>query len=687
MIKKELNIYNNKKLVIEVGDIAKLANGSCVVKFGDTAVLSTVVISQTPIPEEDVGDFLPLTVDYRERTYSAGKIPGGFFKREGRPSEREILISRMIDRTIRPLFPESLRRYEIQVNCLVLSYDGENVPEVPALIGTSTALMISDIPFDGPVSCLKEKDNDFFDIIVSCLNNGDVVMFELGAREAKEEKVIEVIKKLQDETKKINQLQLEIQKEVGKQKLELKNIEIIPELKVLINSQDLKQKILDIITVQDKNERQKRINILKQQIFENNPELQTKEKQLNNVLYELMGNMTREFIIKNNIRPDNRKFDELRKITCSIDILPRTHGSAIFTRGQTQSLATVTLGTPQDMQLIDELSGEYKERFLFHYNFPGFATSDIKIDRGPSRREIGHGALAKKAIYPLLPSEKEFPYTIRLVSDILESNGSSSMASVCGASLALFDAGVPLSKSIAGIAMGLIRDENKEIILTDIAGMEDHCGDMDFKVAGTKDGITAVQLDLKIQGINLDTIYSGLQKAKQARLEILGIMDSVISKPKTHLSDFAPKLIIMDVPLEKIGNLIGPGGKNIKQILKETDTEINIEEEGKVYISGTDNDSVEQAKKLIEYYTKDIEIGQIYQGKVTKITDFGVFVEILPGKEGLVHISQLENYRVRKVSDVVKEGEEILVKVIDIDNQGRIVLSKKAVKNNGKKQY
>ena len=692
-MKKEFDL-GNKKILIETGEVAKQANGSVIVKLGETSVLVTAVISKDPIPEEEDFDYLPLTVDYRERTYASGKIPGGFFKREGRPRDEEILTSRVVDRSIRPLFPKYIN-HKMQVSILVLSSDGENDSDAISVLGASTALCISEIPFYGPIGCVRVGliDNEFvlnpvyeqqlkssMNLLVS--GTGEkIIMIETGANEISEEKIISAIEFAKPYLGKLCEIQKEIVKDVGKQKIIFEEKKVQPEIFSEVENL-LKQKIQDITSTKEKQEREKIVSeVLKEILTELKPKFgedKKIEKQIKLSFEKVFRNEIRKFILENKKRLDGRESDEIRDVSCKVSFLPRIHGSALFTRGKTQSLVTVTLGTPRDMQVMEELEGEYKERFLFHYNFPGFATGDIKPDRSPSRREIGHGALAKKAIYPLLPKEEEFPYTVRIVSDILESNGSSSMASVCGGSLALFDAGIPVKEAVAGVAMGLIKEDDNYLILTDIMGLEDHIGDMDFKVAGTKNGITAIQLDLKIDGITTQLISEILEQAKLARLKILDIMNKTIDKPRQSLSSYAPQIRILQIPQTKIGDLIGSGGKNIRQITEETNTTIDIEEDGRVFISGTDTNNVELAKQMVEYYTADIEIGKIYNGKVTRITDFGAFVEILPGKEGLVHISQLADYRVKKVQDIVKEGDSILVKVIDIDNQGRIVLSRKA---------
>lgn len=696
---------DNKKLSIETGTLAKQATGSVLVKSGGTTVLIAVVLGKEVSPEEQKNPegMVPLLVDYRERTYATGKIPGGFFKREGRPRDREITTSRLVDRCVRPLFPHCFP-YNMQISNLVLSCDAENDADIPAIIGTSCALLISGIPFNGPISAVRvarinnnfvlnpsfaEQDQSDIDMVVTSCKDNEITMLEFTGNQVDEKTIISAIEFAIPNLIKLNQLQIQFMNQVQKKDtIKLCELDIKPELYAAVKEL-ANEKIAQIFVIYNKTERAKAINEMKKYVSE-----QLKDKyaeiDIKYVLEKLFQSEIRSLIVNTKKRPDGRGYDEIRSISCAVNVLPRTHGSALFTRGETQALVTVTLGSPQDMQVMEELEGEYKERFLFHYNFPGFATNEVRPDRSPSRREVGHGSLAKKSIYPLLPKEDEFLYTIRLVSDILESNGSSSMASVCGGSLALFDAGVPIVSSVAGVAMGLITTEKGNAILTDIAGLEDHLGDMDFKVAGTKTGITGLQLDLKLTSIDLGTLKEALVKANTARNEILNKMNEAINQPRKSISEYAPKMVIIQIPKDKIGGLIGPGGKNIRQILEETGTEINIEDDGKVFISGVETEKIELAKKKIGYYTAEVEIGKIYSGKVVKIMDFGAFVEILPGKEGLVHISKLAPYRVNKVTDIVKEGDVISVKVLNLDEQNRLVLSRKdalsATGSSGNKQ-
>ena len=675
-----------KKLIIETGKVAKQANGSCTVRMGDTVILVSVVSGREP--REGV-DFMPLTVDYRERTYAAGKIPGGFFKREGRPRENEILKSRLVDRSIRPFFPEAWRN-DTQMAVLVMSYDGENDTGILAIIGASVALKMSDIPFPGAVASVRigRIDGKFvvnptiselkasdLDLVVSG-TAAALSMVESGSRELPEDVILEALKLAQEEIRKICEFQHHFK---GKEKLSAPQVTIDAGIKSGVESLAT-SRIEQIVAIAEKSERENAWSALKKEVVNNlTAQFPETQKSIGYVLEDIFYRKARELILNKKVRSDGRKYDEIRSITCETNVLPRSHGSALFTRGQTQALATVTLGTPGDQQIMDELGGEYKERFMLHYNFPGFATGEAKPERGTSRREIGHGALARRALLPLIPEEKDFPYTLRLVSDILESNGSSSMASVCGGSLAMFDAGVPIKSGCAGVAMGLVMEDGKYAILTDIMGMEDHLGDMDFKVAGTRTGITALQMDIKIAGLNTEIMAQALEQARTARLSILGKMEASLATPRTDLSSFAPRMVTLQIPQSKIGELIGPGGKNIRRIQESSGADIDIEDDGRVFISSTDKTAVDLARQMVEYFTADVEIGRIYTGKVTRILNFGAFVEILPGKEGLVHISQLAEQHVRKVEDVVKEGDEISVKVIEIDSQGRVNLSRKAV--------
>lgn len=675
-----------KKVEIDLGTLAKQADGSCRIRIGDTVILVTAVSAKEP----RIGaDFLPLTVDFRERTYAAGKIPGGFFKREGRPREKEILISRLIDRSIRPLFPEHWN-HDTQVISTVISSDGENEAAIPSILGTSIALNISSIPFttqlaavrvgkiDGKLvinPTLSQQKTSILDLVVSGTCDG-LLMVESGSTELPEAEILEALNFAHIEIKKLCAFQLTLPKKL-KQAVAVSEID--PRLNDAVKNM-AEPKAEYAVAIADKHERETTWSNIKKEVVEavakDFPET---ESTIKNILEDIFYRKARQLILEKKVRSDGRKYDEIRNIECQTALLPRAHGSALFTRGQTQALVALTLGSPDDMQIMDELEGEYKERFMLHYNFPGFATGEAKPERSPGRREIGHGALAKRALTPLLPTIEEFPYAIRIVSDILESNGSSSMASVCGGSLSLFDAGVPVKAACAGIAMGLVKEGDKLAILTDIMGMEDHLGDMDFKVAGTTKGITALQMDIKISGLTTDIMSQALEQARIARLKLLDIMNSSLSTPKVDLSKFAPRMVTLSIPQSKIGELIGPGGKNIRRIQEETGAEINIEDDGRVFISSPKKESVDLCRQMVEYYTAEIEVGTVYKGKVTRILNFGAFVEILPGKEGLVHISQLAETHIKKVEDVVSEGDEITVKVIEIDSQGRVNLSRKAV--------
>ncbi|MDR1195546.1 MAG: polyribonucleotide nucleotidyltransferase [Endomicrobium sp.] len=684
--KKEVDVAG-KKIIIESGKMAKQANGSCLVRIGDTAVLVSAVGSKDPKPGID---FMPLTVDYRERAFAAGKIPGGFFKREAKPRDSEILVSRLIDRSIRPLFPEYWRN-DTQISAIVLSHDGENDADIAAILGTSVALTISDLPFTTPIASvrigringqlivnplkseLKESD---LDLVVSGTEEA-LTMVEAGALELSESEMLEALNLARETIKGICALQKTLP---AKAKIEVAEPVYNESLKADIESEAV-AKAEEGVTIKEKGERDAFWASFKKDITARMIEKYPEEaSSISMILEDIFYKKARELVLNKRVRSDGRGLEDIRPIACEVDVLARVHGSSLFTRGQTQALASVTLGTPGDMQIMDELAGEYKERFMLHYNFPGFATGEPKSERSTSRREIGHGALAKRALRPILPSEEDFGYTIRIVSDILESNGSSSMASVCGGSLALFNAGVPVKSSCAGVAMGLMKEGDNYVVLTDIMGMEDHLGDMDFKVAGTRKGITALQMDIKVAGLTTEILAQALEQAKRGRMFILDKMDSAISAPKTSISDFAPQMVSLMIPQNKIGELIGPGGKNIRRIQEETNAKIDIEETGKVFISGTDADGVQRAKEYVESLTAEVEVGKIYKGRIVKIMAFGAFAEVLPGKEGLIHISQLAEGHTKKVEDVVKEGDAVTVKVIEIDKQGRVNLSMKAAK-------
>lgn len=676
-----------RDLVVQTGKLAQQANGSVLISYGDTTVLVTATASKEP--REGV-DFFPLTVDYEERLYAVGRIPGGFIKREGKPSEKAILSARLIDRPIRPLFPEGFRN-EVQVIATILSVDQDNLPDVTAINGASIALCISDIPFAGPIGAVdvglvdgklivnpdcKQREHSDLKLVVAGTKDA-ILMVEAGANEVPEAKMLEAIMFGHEEIKKIVKFQEEIIAQIGKEKMELQLYSIEEELERAVKEFAVKD-LIQAIRNPDKIIREENINKVVENTLQHFEETYPeKEKEIKDVLYKLLKEEVRRMIIQEGIRPDGRALDEIRPISCEIGILPRTHGSGLFTRGQTQVLTVTTLGAMGDVQILDGLGIEEFKRYMHHYNFPPYSVGETRFLRGPGRREIGHGALAERALEPMIPSEEEFPYTIRLVSEVLSSNGSTSMASVCGSTLSLLDAGVPIKASVAGVAMGLIKEGEKIAILSDIQGIEDFLGDMDFKVAGTEKGITAIQMDIKIKGLSEDILKAALEQARKGRLFILNKMNEVIDKPKPELSPYAPRILTLKIDPDKIREVIGPGGKTINKIIADTGVKIDIEDDGRIYIASTDEWAGKKAVELIERLTRDVEIGGIYLGKVLRTTNFGAFVEILPGKEGLVHISKLERGRVNRVEDVVKVGDEILVKVTDIDHQGRINLSRK----------
>ncbi|MBI5748578.1 MAG: polyribonucleotide nucleotidyltransferase [Nitrospinae bacterium] len=681
---------NGNRLSIETGEVARQANGSVLVKYGDTVVIATAVASKDP---REGADFMPLTVDYREKFYAAGKIPGGFFKREGKPSEREVLASRLIDRPLRPLFPEGFT-HEVQVICLVLSADQKYDPDILSIIGASAALSVSDIPLLNPVGAVRvgRIDGKFIlnpsyeeigksDInIVIAGTRESIMMVEGGAKEVSENVIVDALAVGHEEIKKIVGIQLELSKNVANEKIKYHEAshgkyDTFSKVKEFAG-----RRLEDAVVIKEKQGRQTRIDeILKDTIeklkgSEENKEL---ENEIKKAFENLESETVRRLILEKGIRADGRGLKDIRPINIKIGVLPRTHGSALFTRGETQALVVTTLGTSIDEQRLDNLEGKKTKKFMLHYNFPSFSVGEVKFMGGPGRREIGHGALAERAVLQVLPSEDEFPYTIRIVSDILESNGSSSMATVCGASLALMDAGVPIKSPVAGIAMGLIKEGDRVGILSDILGMEDHLGDMDFKVAGTSAGITAIQMDIKMTGVTKEIMEAALEQAKEGRLHVLREMEKVISQPKSNLSAYAPRITIIQIKSDKVRDVIGPGGKVIRGIVEQTGVNIDIKDDGTISIASPDENAAKKAIDIIKELTQEAEVGKIYMGKVRKIMDFGAFVEILPGTDGLVHISQLADRRVTNVYDEVKEGEEILVKVLEIDRQGKIRLSRK----------
>lgn len=683
--------FGSQDLILETGKIAKQANGSVTVQYGGTVVLVTACMSKEP---REGQDFFPLTVEYQEKTYAAGRIPGGFFKREGRPSESEILTARLIDRPIRPLFPKGFLN-EVQIMAMVLSSDGENDPDVLALIGASAALSISDIPFTGPLAACRvarvnnefvlnptyaQLDNSDLDVIVASNGNG-IVMLESKAKEVGEDAYLEAVKFGFENLKSIINMQEEFKREYGKEKAKIEYKKIDPALQQKIEELS-RERLSNVYKLAKKEDREEEVDLLFKELETKLAEEGYEAIDIKIGLLEVEKEQVRRKITVEGIRIDGRGFKDIRPITCEVSVLPRTHGSSLFTRGQTQSLAVTTLGTGDDEQMIEALEGEKYKTFMLHYSFPPFSVGETGPVRGPGRREIGHGALAEKSLLAVMPSKDKFPYTIRVVSEILESNGSSSMASVCAATLSLMDAGVPINDAVGGVALGLIKEGDKTVILTDIAGLEDHFGDMDFKVAGTVKGVTAVQLDLKIDGIGLDLLNKCLAQANEARLFILGKMKEALTSPRQELSSYAPRIEILKVNPEKIGGLIGPGGKTIKKIIATTGASIDIQDDGSVYVSSTDPAKSQEAIRMIRGITDDIEVNRIYIGKVKRIMPFGAFCEIAPGKEGLVHVSELAKSFVKEVESVVKLGDEIKVKVIGIDELGRINLSKKQAEEN-----
>lgn len=681
-----------RRLCIEYGQVAKQANAAVLVRYGDTVVLVTAVMS--PQAREGI-DFFPLLVDYEERLYAVGKIPGGFIKREGRPPESAVLAARMIDRPIRPLFPEGFRN-DVQVVATVLSVEPDNEPSIAAMIGASAALHISEIPFAGPIGGVKVgrvngrfvinptvAQSEQSDLHLVVAGTADAIMMvEGGAREISEEDALEAIMFGHESIKEIVAFIEKIRAEVGKPKKEVVLYQPDPEIDKMVREYAT-EKMVSAIKTGDKLLREELIENVKEETRQYMAEQLAEAydaslKDIDEVLDSIVKEEVRKMIAVEKIRPDGRGLSEIRPISCEVGLLPRAHGSGLFTRGQTQVLTVCTLGRVSEEQILDGLGEEDSKRYIHHYNFPSYSVGEVRPMRSPGRREIGHGALAERALLPVIPSEEEFPYTIRLVSEVLESNGSSSQASVCGSTLALMDAGVPIKRPVAGVAMGLLKYNDSFAILTDIQGMEDHFGDMDFKVAGTREGITAIQMDIKIKGIDREILSQALAQAREGRLFILDKMLEVLSEPRKELSPYAPRIITFEIDPDRIRDVIGPGGKMIRKIIEETGAEIDIEDDGRVFIAAVDVNAGMKAEQMIRRLTSDVEVGKIYMGKVTRLMNFGAFVEILPGKEGLVHISQLAKERVAKVEDVVNVGDEIMVKVIEIDKQGRVNLSRKA---------
>lgn len=697
MVREFIYDLSGRELKVTIGKVAEQANGSCLVQCGETVVLVNACASKEP--REGV-DFFPLSCDFEEKLYSVGKIPGGFIKREGRPSEKSILTSRLIDRPLRPLFPEGYRN-DVQVIATALSVEQDNQPDILAMIGSSIALTISDIPFNGPTGSVNvgyvdgeyvinptiaQREKSRLNITVSGTKDA-IMMVEAGADILSEEEVLNAILFAHEEIKSICNFIETIREEIGKEKSEV----IIKQ-----RDEDLfnaiiefgKEQIISALRTPNKMEREENLDKITKEIFEKFlPNYEDKKGEINSAIESVIVDEVRRLIIEDGIRPDDRELDEVRKISCERGLLPRTHGSGLFTRGQTQVLTLTTLGAPGEVQVLDGVIDEDDKRYMHQYNFPPFSVGDVRPLRSPGRREIGHGALAERALVPVLPSEEEFPYTMRLVSEVLSSNGSSSQASICGSTLSLLDAGVPIKDSVAGIAMGLIKDEktNKIAILTDIQGLEDHFGDMDFKVAGTKDGITALQMDIKIDGISREILATALEKAKKARLHILSIMNDCIATPSEEMSKYAPKIFTMQILPEKIREVIGPGGKVINKIIDETGVKIDTFDDGRIAITADSRENGERAKEMINEIVKEIEVGEIYSGVITTITNFGAFVELIKGKEGLLHISNMTHERLNKVEDLFKVGDVVEVKVIEIDNQGKIKLSRKALLEKPKK--
>ncbi len=680
-----------RSLIFELGEMARQADGAVLVRYADSCVLSTAVASEQV--REGI-DFFPLTVEYREMMYAAGRIPGGFFKREGRPSEKEILSCRLIDRPLRPLFPKGMKN-ETQLVNLVLSFDGVNDPDVLAINGSSAALTISDIPFFGPVGAVrvgrvggefiinpnyKELEESELNVVMVGLKDG-IVMVEAGAREVTEEIFMEAFETGHRAIQRIVELQERMQREAGRPKRELPGTE--PDEELLARVREVSaERVASAVLTHSKAERQQRLSAVREDVIRELAGDEDEKAWHVGELYEVVEqDELRRLILEQGLRADGRGLKDIRPISIRTGVLPRTHGSALFTRGETQALVSTTLGTSEDEQRLDNIEGKGFRTFLLHYNFPPFSVGEAKMIRGPGRREVGHGALAERAIKPLLPSHEEFPYTIRVVSDILESNGSSSMASVCGTSLSLMDAGVPLKASVAGIAMGLIRDDERSrvAILTDILGIEDHLGDMDFKVAGTRKGVTSLQMDIKVQGLSTEVIHRALLEAREARFFVLDRMDEVLSAPRPELSPHAPRIFTITINPDKVREVIGPGGKVIRSIIERTGVSIDVEDDGKISVASSDEESARKAIAIIRELTQEAEVGKVYLGTVKRIMDFGAFVEIFPGTDGLVHISHLAPYRVQNVEEILREGDEVIVKVIEVDRQGRIRLTRKDV--------
>jgi len=688
MIQYEQMELGGRILSIEVGRFARQAGGAALVKYGDTVVLVTACAKDEPRKD---ADFLPLTIDYRENTYAAGKIPGGFFKREGRPNEKEILTSRLIDRPLRPLFPKEWHN-DTQVIGLVLSADIENDPDTISITAASTALYLSPIPFTTPIAGVRvghidgqlvinptseQLKSSRLNLMVAASEDA-IVMVEAGAKELPEEVMVGAIAFAHDYIRQIIGMQRRLYERIGVTKVVLEKEAIDAALLDDARSR-LTQPVIDALNVRGKLNSEAAVKAVEKSFIAEAGEDDKKARLLNYIFHIVKKEVARKEILDGRRRFDGRAFDEIRPITCQVGVLPRTHGSAVFTRGETQALVTATLGTGEDVQRMDVLAGEYEKKFMLHYNFPPFSVGEVGRVGGPGRREIGHGALAERAILAMMPPDDAFPYTVRLVSDILESNGSSSMASICGGVLALMDAGVPLKAPIAGVAMGLVKEGDKYAVLTDIAGVEDHYGDMDFKVAGSREGITALQMDIKITGITPQIMREALHQALAGRLFVLDKMNETLGQPREMISPWAPRIITLKIPISKIGELIGPGGKTIRGIIDQTGVKIDVNDDGKVCIASNDETAARKAVQMVEELTAEAEMGKVYLGTVVRVEAYGAFVQILPKSDGLLHISEIADYRVREVRDEIKEGDKILVKVIGIDADKRIKLSRRAV--------
>ncbi|WP_315165814.1 polyribonucleotide nucleotidyltransferase [Metaclostridioides mangenotii] len=684
--------FAGRELSVEIGKICELSSGSCIVRYGDSMVM--VNASKSSKPRAGI-DFFPLSVDFEEKLYSVGKIPGGFLKREGKPSEKAVLTSRLIDRPIRPLFPNGFRN-DVQVVATVLSVDQDCTPDIMAMIGSSISLSISEIPFNGPTGSVcvglvdgafvvnpnvEQREKSSMHLVVSGTKDA-IMMVEAGADEVPDDVMLQAILFAHTQIKKVVEFIEGIVAEVGKEKLDIELHCVNEDIDKAVRD-FATDKMSSAVKTVEKMERQEKMDLVKEETLghfaEKIEDFEDFQSDIEEVLQSIIKEEVRKSIVHDNLRPDNRKPEEIRPIWSEIGMVPRTHGSAIFTRGQTQVLNIATLGALGDVQKLDGLDEEENKRYMHHYNFPAYSVGEARPSRGPGRREIGHGALAERALVPVIPSKEDFPYAIRLVSEVLSSNGSTSQASVCGSTLSLLDAGVPIKDMVAGIAMGLIKQDGKVAVLSDIQGMEDHLGDMDFKVAGTEHGVTAIQMDIKIAGIDEEVLRRALAQAKEGRIHILNEMRKTISAPKSELSPYAPKIVKMMIDPDKIRDVIGPGGKVITKIIDETGVKIDIEQTGEVFISGIDAEMIAKAQELINNIVVEPEVGQVYKGKVSRIMNFGAFVEILPGKEGLLHISHIAHERVAKVEDVLNIGDEVEVKVTEIDEKGRVNLSRKVL--------